>query len=85
MPNATFELLVEVDAEFRKLHDGYKGDSGEPASGAEVEITSISINGDSLYPELSEIRISEQFHEAATDFIYKNLSDLEKQNAPDFD
>ena len=85
MPIATFEMTIEVDVEYRVLNYGYKGDSGEPPSGPEVQIDSISIDGDSLYPEFSEIRINEQFHQAGTDYIYEHFEDLEEQNAPDPD
>ena len=85
MPIATFELLVEIDAEYNVVNYGYKGDRGEPASGPEIDVSSVSIDGDSLYPEFNEIRINEQFHQAGTDYIYEHFEDLEEQNAPDPD
>ena len=85
MPTATFEMTIEVDAEYHEVNPGYEGDRWEPPSGPEIQINSISIDGDSLFPEFSEIRINEQFHQAATDFIYEHYEDLAEQDAPDPD
>lgn len=78
MPNATFELLVEVDAEYHVVNYGYEGDSGEPASGPEIEVTSISING-------TRVELTAELDEATKEFVYPNFEDLEEQNAPDPD
>lgn len=85
MPNATFELLVEVDAEYHVVNYGYKGDPGEPASGPEIEVTSVSINGIRLFPEAKEAELRAEFDKATKEFAYEHFEDLEEQNAPDPD
>ena len=85
MPNATFELLVEVDAEYHVVNYGYEGDSGEPASGPEIEVTSVSINGIRLFPEAKEAELRAEFDKATKEFAYEHFEDLEEQNAPDPD
>ena len=76
MPNATFELLVEVDAEYHVVNYGYEGDSGEPASGPEIEVTSVCVNG-------TRVNLTAELDEATKEFVYEHFEDLEEQNAPD--
>tara|TARA_R100000315_G_C5181356_1_gene105200 strand:- start:19 stop:276 length:258 start_codon:yes stop_codon:yes gene_type:complete len=85
MPNATFELPVEIDAKFHKVHDGYEGDNGEPASPSEVDITYISLNGIRIFPDPETDKLTEELYKKSEEEIYENLPDLMQQNAPDSD
>tara|TARA_A100001515_G_scaffold28603_1_gene22119 strand:+ start:63 stop:320 length:258 start_codon:yes stop_codon:yes gene_type:complete len=85
MPIATFELLVEIDAEYNVVNYGYKGDRGEPASGPEIDVSSVSINGIRVFPKAKEAELRAEFDEATKEFVYEHFEDLEEQNAPDPD
>jgi len=98
MPTASFEMTIEVTAEYHETNPGYEGDRGEPESGAEIQIDSMNISGldhfvyldgtknyGSIFPEFNQDQIAEWFHQTATNHIYENYEDLSEQNAPDPD
>jgi hypothetical protein len=85
MATATVEVTVEADANYTKLHNGSKGNSGEPPSGSEVDIYSISINGIPLFPNADTVKLQEEFHKIVKKEIYINFPYFEGMNAPDSD
>ncbi len=85
MATATVEVTVELDANYTKLHNGNEGNSGEPASGPEVDINSISVNGIPLFPHPDTDKLQEEFYKIVKKEIYINFPYFEGMNAPDFD